>query len=77
MEHFDDIDSFAIIDRKYICAALSNGVLRIYRFPATRNNFIEYKLFADKFKVLSSEKRPNLIICERNSEILLLKLKSA
>lgn len=56
MTHYNDINNFQIIqiiDRKYICVAMNNGILRIYRFPPIRNNFIQYKIFPDRFKILT------------------------
>ena len=55
MTHFKDIssvDKVVIADKTYICVALYDGNLRIYNFPATKNNYCEYKLFEGPFKII-------------------------
>jgi hypothetical protein len=49
MTHFEDISSVALVAEKYICISMWNGVLRVYRFPASANNYVEYKIFPGKF----------------------------
>lgn len=51
---------------------MSDGKLRIYRYPATKGNFVEYKIFPDRFNLLSCSK--NSLICVRNYEFLLINL---
>lgn len=53
MTHYLDIESIAKIADKFICVAMNDGKLRIYRYPATKGKYIEYKIFPDKFNLLS------------------------
>ena len=59
MTHYQDIESVALVGSKVknICVSMATGVLRVYRFPATRNNYIEFKLFPSKFRLFTCGKQ--------------------
>lgn len=61
MTHYLDIESIAKIADKFICVAMNDGKLRIYRYPATKGKYIEYKVFPDKFNLLSCHQ--NYLLC--------------
>lgn len=75
MTHYEDIQNVARVMDKFICISMNNGTLRVYRFPATKNNFIETKLFPDKFNLISCGKNNEYLLCEKNCQFLLFKLR--
>lgn len=38
MTHFEDIASVALVGN-FICIAMFDGKLRVYRYPASKNNY--------------------------------------
>jgi hypothetical protein len=72
--HYGDICSVALLGDRYLCISMWNGMLRVYRYPASKGNFIECKLFPEKFLVAGcGGKEEHLLGCMSKCCVMVLK----